>query len=422
MRHSKSSSKNYSYLICIVTGLFIFYKYVLQISPSVMSHDLMRDFQLTGAGLGNLTACFLYSYLLMQIPAGIIFDRYKPRVVIATAICLAAVFTEIFALTDSTFIACLSRAGMGLVTAFAFIAYLKMISIWAPPKHFALMAGFAMTIAMIGAINGQAPLAVLVEQVGWRHALMCIALLGFVLALLSWFIIQDKNNSTDPAQNSTNKSFISQVLIIIKNKQNWILGLFCGCAFAPVSAFGGLWGVPFLQEAYHLTRTEAAQNISLIFIGFALGCPLLGWISDRLNSRITVMSIGMLIAFLCLSSVIYLYQFLTPLKVSLLLFAFGFSVSALMMCFVVAIEIQTTLQTASLMAFINTIPSIFEAVTEPFIGKMLDLGWEGQLLSDARIFSVGDYQLGLLILPIYLIVALILLMFIRYEFVPRRGA
>jgi len=407
----------YPYMVCLVGGLFVFYKYLLQVSPSVMSSDLMRDFHITGAGLGNLTACFLYTYLLMQIPAGILLDRYNPRHVIVTTISLCAVFTLLFALSSSEFMACIARAGIGLAAAFSFSAYLKVVTLWAPPRHFAFMTSLVFTIAMLGAIGGQLPLGLLVVNLGWRQALIVTAILGFLLALLCWFLMGGKppraEKETAFKKPMTSASFFAQLLEMIKNKQNWLLGIYCGCTFAPLSAFGGLWGVPFLEQAYHLTKINAAGSVSLIYIGIAIGCPFFGWISDQLKRRLVVMALGTFVGCLSLTGIIYLSHVLNPFLLNCLLFSFGFWTSALMLCFVVAVEIQTVLFAASLIAFINTIPSIFEAVTEPLIGKILDMGWNGVLANGARVFSVENYRVGLLILPLYLVVALILLKFCK---------
>lgn len=415
----------YPYIVCIVSGLFLFYKYLLQISPSVMSTDLMRDFQLTGASIGNLTACFLYTYLFMQMPAGILLDRYNPRKVIVITILSSAFFTLLFALSNSTFMAGMSRAGIGLAAAFAFSAYLKVVILWSPPKHFALMSSLALTIGMLGAIGGQAPLGALVLVLGWRHALILMALLGFLLALVCWLLMR----STPPTIETegaakkpiTYAYFFSQLLMTIKNKKNWLLGLYCGCAFAPVSAFGSLWGVPFLEQAYHLSKLDAAGNVSLIYVGIAIGCPFFGWVSDRLERRISLMMLGIIMALLSLCGVIYLSHLVTPFWLSSLLFSFGFWISTLMLCFVVAVKIQTPLFAASLIAFINTIPSIFEAITEPLIGKILDLNWDGTLLNGARVFSVADYHLGLLILPLYLAIGFLLLILLGKIVSTREG-
>ncbi|HVV69261.1 MAG TPA: MFS transporter [Gammaproteobacteria bacterium] len=404
----------YPYLVCIISGLFIFYKYLLQISPSVMSSDLMRDFHLTGAGLGNLTASFLYTYFLMQIPSGMILDQYNPRKVIVTTLVTSTVFTLVFARTSSVLTAGIARAGIGFTTAFAFNAYLKMVTVWVPPKHFAVMSGLGLTIAMLGAMGGEAPLGMLVVNLGWRDALVFVAGFGLVLALLCGWLIKDKflavNENNETKKPPAHKQIIAQLLDVIGQRQNWILGLYCAFTFAPISAFGGLWGVPFLEQAYHLSRVTAAKNISFIYLGLAIGCPLLGWVSDYLNKRISVMAIGTLVGLICISSVIYLSATLTPLMVAWLLFIFGLSMGVFLLCFAVAVEIQTTIFMATLIAFINTLPSVFEAITEPLIGKILDLGWDGKLVDGARVFSINNFHVGLAVIPIYLVIALMLLM------------
>src|SRR5580700_12001408 len=113
----------YPYVVCLLAGMFLFYKYLLQISPSVMSHELMRDFHLTGASLGNLAACFAYTYFIMQIPAGIILDKYNTRLVIVSTIALSAFFTLLFVFSHSVLSAGIARAGIGLSVAFAFSGY-----------------------------------------------------------------------------------------------------------------------------------------------------------------------------------------------------------------------------------------------------------------------------------------------------------
>jgi sugar phosphate permease len=274
------------------------------------------------------------------------------------------------------------------------------------------MTGLMMTVAMLGAIGGQAPLSFMVVSLGWRGAMMFIGLIGFILVFLFTGAMLYKQTPffSDSSATTSNK-LIKDLFLFIKNKRNWLLSLYTGFAFAPFSAFAGLWGISFLQQAYHLPKTLAASATSFIFIGFAIGCPLLGWISDYLGRRLPIMFVATVIALLSLCVVIYL-PVKSTILLSFLLFNFGFWVSSLMLSFTIAREAQNTLLIASIMGFMNTIPSLFEAFTAPLIGKMLDMGWNHQLLHGARVFSVSDYRLGLSLLPAYLIIALLLLAFI----------
>jgi sugar phosphate permease len=384
---------------------------VIQVSPGVMSSELMRAYSLTGAGLGNLAACFFYAYLIMQIPVGLLLDRWSPRFITAGAAFFCALGTLLFAHTQMLYQAEISRFLMGLAAAFAAVSCFKLTSLWFPPKKFALVAGLSMTAAMIGAIGGEAPLSFLVTHYGWRHALTGVALGGFCLSLLIVLIVRDKavDRHSDPVKNDV--SWAQSMKRILTDKQTWYLSWYSGLAFAPVSVFGGLWGVGFLEEAYSLNAFNAAKFVSLIFVGFAIGCPLMGWLSDYCSKRKPLMIAGSLLALVSLSLVLYRNNSHELLEV--FLFLFGFGASGFFICFSVIREIHPFIFSATVLGFMNTFDSLCEAVTEPFVGRLLDLSWTGSLREGVRVFSLHDYRLGLSVLPIYLATALVLLFFIR---------
>lgn len=406
----------YPWLVWILVAGFFFYKYVIQVSPSVMSNELMSAYHLTGAGLGNLAACFFYGYLIMQIPVGIILDRWSPRIITGTAVLVCALSTLLFAYAPSIGLAQLSRFIMGLTAAFAAVSCFKLTAIWFPPKRFALVAGLSMTAAMLGAVGGEAPLSFLVTHLGWREALNSVALIGFSLAFLIWLIVRDKK--TTLCERPT-QGLLSQLVFIFRHRQTWLLSLYSGLAFAPVSVFGGLWGVSFIKESYGLDAVTAAGAVSLIFIGFAIGCPLAGWWSDRLQIRKPFMVAGTLIALLTIFAILYA-PFSNKLFLEFMLFLFGLGASCFFLCFSMIKEVHSLIFAATVLGFMNTFDSICEAVTEPFIGKLLDMGWNGRIENGARLFSLHDYHLGLATLPIYLIISLVLLCFIKETYCQQK--
>ena len=400
----------YPWIIWLLGASFFFYKYLIQVSPSVMTHDLMQTFQVDGAGLGNLSACYFYAYLLMQIPVGIILDKFSPRVITSLAIFICAISTWLFSITDSLLLACISRAMMGLGAAFAAVSCMKSASLWFPVKRFALVSGMCMTAAMCGAVFGQMPLSFLVAHVGWRGALQWVALLGMGLSLLYYFIVQDRTTHryAGVAMPDSKLSPAS----ILTSKQAWLLSLYSGLAFAPVSVFGGLWGVPFLQQAYNLSTARAAWSVSVIFIGFAVGSPLAGWLSDHIGRRKPLMMLGTVLAAICLLIVIYSQQ-LSTTTIDCCLFLFGLGASCFFISFAMIREGFPLALAATVLGFMNTFDSICEAVSEPIVGILLDHNWHGAMDHGGHIFSTAAYHHALLLLPLYLVVAAVLLCFIQ---------
>lgn len=406
--------KIYPWVIIALSAIFMFYKYVLQVSPSIMADDLMRAFNVSGAGLGNLAACYFYSFLIMQIPVGIILDHFGPRYLSTFAIAICATGIIIFAYTDSLFVASLARAAIGFGAAFATISFLKLAACWFPPERFSLLAGLLATSAMLGAVGGQSPLAFLVEHAGWQRSLIYFGIAGIIFAFLYYSLVRNQPaNYVEPLHNKMHtEPFFSGLWTVLKNPQNWLLSLYSGLAFAPTDVFAGLWGVPFLMEAYHIPRTTAAAAASCVFIGLAIGAPVFGWISDRLGKRKIVAVVGTLVAFV--GAVVAIYVPNLPLLVlGIFLFLFGFGTGSFMLGFVIGKEINKLALAATVIAVINTSDALWGAISEPLIGKFLDLGWDGTMLEGARIFSVTNYRWSLSILLVYLALAILILFFIR---------
>lgn len=404
-------SKKYSWIVVAVSALFLMYKYVLQVSPSIMTDELMSEFNISGAGLGNLAATFFYSYFVTQLFVGYLLDRFSLRYLAGLSIFVSALGAYLFSSVHSLHMAEFARALMGVGAAFATVAYMKNAAIWFKANQFAFVGGLLATAAMLGAVFGQAPLSLFVVNWGWRNTLYFVAIMGAVIAMLYLLVIRDQDKASVDHVKLPSIKF-KDVLAIFKNPQNWVLTFYSGLAFAPIAVFGGLWGVPFLKLSHHLSQTMAATLTSGAFIGLAVGGPVLGYVSDRLGDRRKIMLIGSLLSFISLLLVIY-WDSLSFIPTLTLMFTFGFGTGAFMLGFAVGRDINPIAMAATIIGLINTGDAIFGAVSEPLVGKILDLNWSGRLINGARVFSLQDYHFALLLLPLYLCIALILILFIK---------
>jgi nitrate/nitrite transporter NarK len=402
-----------AWIIWLLSALFMCYKYAIEVSPSVMANHLMSEFSLSGTQMGNLAASYFYAYLLFQIPAGLLIDRWGPRVVTTAAIFLCALGAYLFGIADTLFLANLGRFISGIGAAFAAVNCLKLIANWFPARQFAFMAGLMMTVGMLGAMGGQAPLAALLSHLGWRESMISISFGGAVVAVIFYLVVRDRASHHRAIDlTPQNESVFKSLRKILREPQSWYLSLYSGFAFAPVSAFGGLWGVPFLQEAYGYTQHMAAQGTTLIFLGFACGAPFFGWLSDRIGKRRPVMFWGTLTAAVCLVLILYLPNWTGDLAFGLL-FLFGFSISTFLLCFSMIKESNAIYLAATGIGFMNAFDALCGAVSDPLTGKILDLMWTGAIVEGVRTFSLSAYHNALLILIAYFALALILLRPIR---------
>src|SRR3990167_3377616 len=136
---NRQSIRNNAYVVFLLSASFYLYEYILQVAPSVMADSMMETFHVSAAGFGIVSAFYFYAYAPMQLPAGVLFDRYGPRKLMTFALLLCSLGAFFFASTDSLFTAALGRFLIGVGSAFSFIGVLVLISRWFPPNQFALL-------------------------------------------------------------------------------------------------------------------------------------------------------------------------------------------------------------------------------------------------------------------------------------------
>lgn len=424
----------YAWVVVAMNALFLFYKYVLQVSPSVMTDDLMRQFHVHGAGLGNLAATYFYTYLVTQLFAGPLLDRYSPRLFTAGAVLLCALGMLGFAHADSLATAQLCRGLVGVGAAFATVSYLKLAANWFSAKRYATVAGLLASAVGVGALAGETPLAMMVQHLGWRSTLTHCGWLGVAVALLYLVFVRNKpqtkaqaaaTNDTGMTETSHSKQHSASLRVswksmleLLKNKRNWLLTFYSGLAFSPLAVWGGLWGTPFLQVAHHLNKTQAAQFVTLAFVGLGLGAPLFGWLSDHLNKRLSVMSAGTVLSALALLVAVY-YSGHNMLLLATAVFLFGFGTGSFMLGFAVGKEMNSLALAACMVAMVNSGDALFGAVTEPLVGRLLDSNWGGKVVNGVHYFSTHDYHLAFSLLPVYLAASLVFAYLLKRSDTPQ---
>ncbi|MCE0723487.1 MFS transporter [Legionella sp. 9fVS26] len=390
--------------------LFYFYECLLQVSPSVMSNELMRDFSVTSQTLGILSGIYFYSYAAMQLPGGVLMDYFGPHRLLTLATIVCAVSTIAFGMTDNFFMACVARLMIGFGSAFAAVGTMKLAANWFPAQRFALLTGLMVTIGMLGAIGGEAPLALLIESFGWRHSMLIMGIVGLILAVLLIVIAQDTPKNYEKTHHPSIKEepLIPSLLTLIKNKQLWLVACYGGLMYMATPVFCGLWGVPFLMTKMMITKTTAANYISLVFIGWAIASPLWGILSNRIGLRKPPMYIGCIGALI--TSIIFIFAPINnPIYMEILLFAFGIFSAGFLPAFTVAKELCNKKYVATGLSFMNMMNMIGIALAQPLIGYILDKMWQGEMNGSVRVYPLEAYHTGLALLPLGMLTALIIL-------------
>lgn len=404
----------FGWFVCTLGAMYYCYEFFLRISPSVMLPNIMKAYNLTAVEVGSLSAFYYHAYVPMQIIVGLLMDRYNPRRLLTLACLCCAVGIYLFASGDSLALAKLGRFLVGLGSAFAFVGALKLATIWLPPNRFALISGIILCLGMVGAMFGDIFLRVMVDQAGWKTTLYISGLFGVFLAFILWLVIRDENPNNVIHQKHllTFNNLFKALWKAVKNPQIWLNGLVGCLLYISLSAFAELWSIPYLKTAHILSNTQAASANSMIFLGWAFGGPLWGWLSDHIGRRCLPIMLSSILAFFLVC--VLLYANSIPLKfIYLLLFLFGLTSSVQILVFSICREVSSLKIAGTAIALTNMIVMVGGNVFQPVIGKILDLHWRGHMFEGIRHYSASDYKLALSVLPISILLAIIVTFFIK---------
>ncbi len=376
-----------------------FFAWILRVSPSVMIEPLMAEFQVGGALLGTLSGLYFYTYAILQAPAGLAMDRWGPRRALTIAAFVTAAGCALFAAAPNIEVAYLGRLLIGGGVAFAFLGSLVLASAWFPPRRFAVFSGLGMGVGLLGGIAGQAPVALAVENAGWRETMMILAAAALALAAAMWLVIRDGPRSRPArAPSGGGESVLRGLWTVVRRSQTLYIAFFSGLMSSPMLAFGALWGVPYTMQAYGLSKVEAASVMAPILFGFTAGAPAWGWLSDRIGRRKPPMLAGAVTGFASVIAAIYIPGL--PLTVySILLFFVGFGGACMAVSYAAAREHSAGGGTGAALGFVNMCSVLGGAVFQPLLGWLLDLQWDGTLAAGARAYAVEAYRNAFFVLP-----------------------
>ena len=419
--HREPHSKVSAYMIFFLAASFYLYEFILQVAPSVMAAPMMQTFRVSAEGFGVISAFYFYAYAPMQLPAGLLFDRYGPRKLMTGALILCALGSFFFASTDSVVTASMGRFLIGMGSAFSFIGVLVLVSRWFPPQHFAILAGIAQLMSSVGAMFGEMPLAALIEHVGWREASFILAGVGFLLAVLLWFFIRDYPHQT--TQSLPTRSLGDEwkrLIEVCSRSYTWLTGAYAFCIWTPIAVFAALWGVPYLQEKYHVSVVVASGLCSMIWLGIGIGSPLLGWVSDRCSSRRLALTTSSV--FGLLATLILLYVPGVPIGwMYAVLFILGMGAGGQTVSFAVVTDNNPSHLVGTASGFNNLSVLIGGAIFQPLVGVMLHHSAGLQLVNGAPVYTLASYQAALLVMPCCYFVSLLLAVWLIKESYPGRG-
>jgi MFS family permease len=406
-----------AWLAWLVWGLgaaFYFIGFYHRVAPAVMTNQLMADFNIGAAALGNFSAFYFYSYVLMQIPTGILADYWGPRKLLTAGTIVTAVGTLLFASASSIVPANLGRLLIGGSVGVAWVATLRLSTCWFESRFYATLSGLALLCGVLGAVTAGIPLHFLVTRFGWRPVMFVAAALLFLVGILIWLIVRDDPSEwgyrgfAPPETRAAISAAILRrdLMTAFRYRNVWLLFL-VGCGLTgPVITFTGLWGVPYFTTHYGMPITTASAITSTMLICFAAGATLLGMLSDRIGRRKPVVFVATITALLGWIPVLLIPDLPFGLLLGLVIIV-GLSTGAAIVCFAFVKESVPTRFAGTVSGAQNMGAMGGAMILPPAIGWVLDLCWQGTIAGGVRIYDLTAYRSGFLLIIAFSILAVL---------------
>lgn len=289
--------------------------------------------------LGLLSASFFYGFALTQIPISVLLDKVGPRWLMTVLSLMGVVGAILFSIADSLGFGLIGRVLLGIGMACNLMGTFKLLTEWFEPLVFATLTGLVASIGTLGNMVAATPLVMLVEQFGWRLSFQLIAAINLILTLTLFEVVRDRparssnNTANDTPTISLGRAF-SNLGLLFKNKDYWIISLATLVRYGTFAAFQALWAGPFLIEVMGYSAIRTGNLILLMNVGLIIGSPLWGALSDRVFNTRKGLVVFCLLLMAVISLILTTFSPETgPFIISLVFFLFGLAASGGMLMY-----------------------------------------------------------------------------------------
>jgi MFS family permease len=388
----------------VVTALYYFYQYTLRSAPAVMMPELSAAFGVSAAAVASIVGLFYYGYSPFSLVAGAAMDRLGPRMVVPIGAATVGIGALLFA-SGSSDAASLGRFLQGAGGVFALVGAVYLVTTNFPPSRAATLIGATQMFGMAGGSAGQFLVGPMIASgVPWSTFWIGMGIAGLAISVVLFLLIPPSKPANQGGDwlKSAGRAFG----VVFRNPQSILCGMIAGLLFIPTTILDMIWGVRFLQEGRGFEYGAAVMRSASVPFGWIIGCPLLGFLSDRFGRRKPVIAAGGVVLLGCVAWILYGPADVFPPYVIGL--TAGVASGAAMLPYTVIKEANPPEMSGTATGVVNFLNFTFSALLGPVFGWVL-----AAVSGQAATRSLEHYQTAFEPLLYGVILAIVLTLFLK---------
>jgi len=388
----------------LLTAVYYFYQYALRSAPAVMMPQLSEAFGISALGVASIVGLFYYGYSPFSLIAGAAMDRVGPRRLLPFAAITVGIGALMFS-TGQREVASIGRFIQGAGGVFALVGAIYIATKNFPASQAATLIGATQMFGMAGGAAGQFAVGPLIGNgLRWSTFWIGMGIVGLLIGVLLFFLIPKEEARADSSGGLQN--IISGFGTVFKNPQSILCGLIAGLLFIPTTIFDMVWGVRYLQEAHGIDYGSAVMRSATVPFGWIIGCPLLGFISDRIGRRKPVIIGGAVVLLACLAWILFGRPNIIPPYI--LGLVAGIASGGAMLPYTVIKEANPSRLGGTATGVVNFLNFTFSALLGPAFGWLLQEVSGGAIKMDLE-----HYQIAFAPLLYGVAIAILLTLFLK---------
>jgi len=382
----------------IPLSLLFFLSVFYRNSSAIIASELMSDLSLRASDLGLLSSSFFYAFALVQIPMGVAMDLFGPKRLIMILSSLGIAGALFFAMAPSLPFSVLGRSLLGVGMACALMGPMKLFTVWFPVRAFATLSGVLISIGVIGSVVATAPLAIAVDWMGWRKSFLSVALIHLFITVWIYLVVREypKEEGRDEVIGTYGKhrwkKSMRGIRQVLSLPSFWLIALTAFVRYGTYISIAGLWAGPYLEFVYQLPLVERGKMLMSFPIGYIVGSPIFGILSDRVfKNRKGVTIIGTGLYTFSIFPLIGFIPLFTPGILLMVLFCIGFFSSSGQLLYAHIKDLFPRSLSGTALTTLNLFVMGGAAFFQHIMGAMIDKFsiTQGQISTEAFPFAFG---------------------------------